>query len=638
MDNTNLDMSVSDYFAKLTNAVTSSPLVRQAAVLCRVEDRLFDPRLLRPLEDGEIVQLEAQRNWARDWSLVTVHQDFRVDAIRNNRFVGKIILGTFSGAERDLGDGVRMTSGIFDSTLGDVVVGDEATVDRVGLLRQTVVASGAAVVNCSTITCEGPTHYGSGTVLPLGVQTGHRQLRSFPELDVELAHRLTVGPWRGKLLHHYDALLDEYLEKIEGEWNLIGTEAIVIDTRRVENCWIGPSSVVRNATLLSSSTLLSHAKEECRISDGTLVHNSIVQWGAKVASSALIDSSVLCDHCRVERQAKVSGSLIGPNAIIGQGEVTSSLIGPFVGFQHQALLIAALWPGGKGNVGHGANIGSNHTGRAPDQEIRCGEGIFFGLGVNIKFPADFTRSPYSILATAVVSPPQKIEFPFSLINTPTDELVGVPRWFNEIFPGWVLMHNAYTVKRSEGKFRQRDNSRGTRVAYDLIYPELIDLMVESRDRLANVTGREYYTNDHIDGLGKNYLTEKSRLAAIDSYDLWIDDYCLRGLKDRLVQCGVVENNLWDETTNDERWGHARGLLLSRRGIRSVRHLLDDLLDGARRIAECVEISRAKDWSRGIRIISDYEEIHGDVSQDSVVRRTWADFRALEGEVGQLFTP
>src|SRR3712207_7220929 len=48
-----------------------------------------------------------------------------------------------------------------------------------------------------------------------------------------------------------------------------------------------------------------------------------------------------------------------------------------------------------------AKAGSNHTSRAPDQEFRPGEGLFLGLGVNIKFPSDFRGSPYSVIACGV---------------------------------------------------------------------------------------------------------------------------------------------------------------------------------------------------------------------------------------------
>lgn len=61
--------------------------------------------------------------------------------------------------------------------------------------------------------------------------------------------------------------------------------------------------------------------------------------------------------------AQVTHSILGPDSGVGSGECHHSLVGPFVGFHHQALLIAAIWPLGRGNVGYGANVGSNHTSR-----------------------------------------------------------------------------------------------------------------------------------------------------------------------------------------------------------------------------------------------------------------------------------
>ena len=109
---------------------------------------------------------------------------------------------------------------------------------------------------------------------------------------------------------------------------------------------------------------------------------------------------MLCEHSHVDRHGKLFDSLLGPNSGVSEGEVsivvsclpqlmctlpmhqvTSCLVGPFVGFHHQALLIACFWPSGKGNIGYGANVGSNHTLKAPDQELWPGEGLFFGLGV-----------------------------------------------------------------------------------------------------------------------------------------------------------------------------------------------------------------------------------------------------------------
>ena len=69
----------------------------------------------------------------------------------------------------------------------------------------------------------------------------------------------------------------------------------------------------------------------------------------------------------------------------------------------------ALWFYGKGNIGYGANVGSNHTGRLPDQECIPGEGVFFGLGCNIKYPCNFAKAPYSLIASGITLLPQVIE-------------------------------------------------------------------------------------------------------------------------------------------------------------------------------------------------------------------------------------
>src|SRR5262249_41384678 len=157
------------------------------------------------------------------------------------------------------------------------------------------------------------------------------------------------------------------------------------------------------------------------------------------------ERSVLTERSGAAKHAKVTASLLGPNTAVAQGEVTASLVGPFVGFHHQALLIAALWPEGKGNVSHGANAGCNPTSRAPDQEFRPGEGLFLGLGANVKFPADFTRSPYTVLACGVMTLPQRLAFPFSLVNTPSASWPDVPPAYNELVPGWMLSDNLYAL-------------------------------------------------------------------------------------------------------------------------------------------------------------------------------------------------
>jgi len=244
---------------------------------------------------------------------------------------------------------------------------------------------------------------------------------------------------------------------------------------------------------------------------------------------AILEDSVLCEHSGAERHGKITTSIIGPNSHVGEGEVTASLVGPFVGFHHQALLIAAYWPEGKGNVGYGANIGSNHTSRLPDQEIRPGEGNFFGLGTNIKFPSDFSQAPYSIIATGATTLPQKVLFPFSLINTPAARLEGMSPAYNEIIPAWVLAKNMFMVKRNENKYIKRNKARRLKFDAEALRPEIVNMMVRARRALTKAGGKEVYTDKDIPGLGKNYLLEGNRKLAIETYTFYIRYYAVKGL-------------------------------------------------------------------------------------------------------------
>jgi NhaA family Na+:H+ antiporter len=59
--------------------------------------------------------------------------------------------------------------------------------------------------------------------------------------------------------------------------------------------------------------------------------------------------------------------------------------------------------------------------------------------VSIKFPSDFSQAPYQVFASGVSALPQKITFPFSLINSPRQLYPGISPAYNEIMPAWLLL-------------------------------------------------------------------------------------------------------------------------------------------------------------------------------------------------------
>ena len=619
----------------LKHLMNSSDLVAAVGELRQHGDFLAPLDGYRKLNIKEVEVLRRQGNDAEDWSHIHVAADFRTEFIRNNRLLGRVHLGRFSSEYRDLGHGVCLHSGVYDSVLKDAHVNDEAMIHRVGWLHRAFVGRCAAVVNCSTVTCGDLTTFGCGTLLPLGVQTGERAILAFAELDVNLAARLVTGPRDVDELAEYHRLLDDYLDRIECPCTVIAEEAVILDARSIEDSFVGRQATVRNASYLSNSTVLSNAEYPSLVGHATTVRNSLLQAGSEIDSGAQLDASVLCKLARVGRLAKVSGSLIGPNSQIGLGEVTASLVGAYTSAHHQSLLIATIWPRGRGNVAHAANVGSNHTSRAPDQELWCGEGVFFGLGVNINFPANLSRSPYSIVAAGVSCMPQRVEFPFSLIRQPTAALEGVPTAWNEIRPGWMLAENAFALKRRELRLAER----GT-VQCELLSKDIVDMMLAAMIRLSAVVERPYYSDQHIAGLGKNYITDKARRVAIEAYERWIDYYLLRGLQRQLTARGLTARcsaarNVLEQRSNDTTWEHQREMLLTQHPRCSIVVLMERLAQHARAIAADVERSKAKDDLLGAKIIDDYAEVHAPANQDRIVRATWDELAELEQDIDTI---
>jgi hypothetical protein len=424
----------------------------------------------------------------------------------------------------------------------------------------------------------------------------------------------------------YEAYVNKMNEAISAPCSIIGENARIAQCSDIINVIIGNGAIIFGATCIENATILSEDLEKTIVSHGAIIKNSCIQWGCHIKNHAIVEKSIHLEYSSAENHAKVISSIIGPNTTIAQGEVNASLVGPFVGFHHQSLLIGTIWPKGKGNVGHGANIGSNHTGKAPDQELMCGEGVFFGLGINVKFPADFSKAPYSIIGTAVNTHPQRVTFPFSLINTPSDIPEGTLSYANEIYPGWVLSDNLYSVMRNEAKFRNRNKAKRWKGPFEVFRPEIVDMMVSARNSLRDCSAKkEVYTQRDFNGLGRNFLRETFRRRGVSSYTYFIEYYVLTQLF-RIVDVvaksaynKLINNELYTRKSDDAMWEHARGLLITEQfDNKSITENLQRYSIMLENICTSVQESKERDDGRGKQIIEDYAVTHKIAAEDGFV--------------------
>lgn len=636
---------MSKELVKLIGAILEeSPFLKSIELLKndQCKSRLFG-NTVRKLRVDEIEQLKRQGNISDDWDDILVIDEFTTAGIFYSTFQGTCRLGKFTGGRVRIDESFSLPDGIYRSTIVDSEIGNGCVIHDTGVVSNCIVNDGAILIKNGSISASDSCTFGNGVEIAVGNETGGREILSYADLTIPVAEAVAKKRSDKVFLNEYKEFIEQYLAKCTASSGYIGKKAVIRNTDTIEDAYIGDGVVVVGAALIKNCTLLATLEERTEISHGAYVKDACVQWGCEVTTMAIVEKSVLCEHSHVERHGKVTSSIVGPNTGVAEGEVTSCLLGPFVGFHHQAMLIAGIWPEGKGNVAYGANIGSNHTSKSPDQEIWCGEGMFFGLGTNIKFPSDFSKSPYSIIATGVDTLPQKLEFPFSLLNKPAVRVPGIPPSYNEIFPGWVLAQNIYSVRRNEGKYKKRNKARRTDFVFAVFRPDVIDILIEARDNLKSARpAKEIYTNEDIPGIGKNYLSEESRRNGIEAYELYIEYYALTQLLNRItaMQAKVpgTLDRIYDEKTDDSEWEHARSVLL-REGYRdrSIRDNLLRLID----ILNCISIStirsKERDDDRGKKIIPDYSDVNTLAGDDSFVKETINETAILTGRIESIIT-
>ena len=589
-----------------------------------------------------ITQLEKNNNRCSDWKKIKICKNFDPKYVMDCIFEGLVVLGSFTG-KAEVRKGIAVDAGLYNSRISNCYIGNNVLISDVKLLANYALKDNAVLLNNGIISCSEGATFGNGIEIPIAIETGGREVLLYADITIDEAARIASSRNNKDLLVEYAKKIDTFLKKVVSGFGIIERGALITNTPKIEASFIGPYAVIDNALMIKNTTILSNKEEKTEISDGAYVKNSIIQWVCEVTSGAIVDSSCLTEHSHVERHGKVTQSILGPNTGIAEGEVTASLVGPFVGFHHQSLLIAAFWPEGKGNVGYGANVGSNHTAKAPDQEIWPGEGAFFGLGVNIKFPSDFSSSPYTIIASGVAALPQKVEFPFSLINSPSSAYPGVSPAYNEIMPGWVLSDNIYTIKRNEGKYAKRNKAKRSHLVFEVFRPDVVDLMLDARKRLSSPKSQKNcYTSKDIRGLGKNYLLEKSRLNAIEAYTFYIKYYALLGLKRELTRLSEAKSlnsesikSLLSSQSKDARWEHERKILIQELKDKDTTECLRLLSQMQEKIAKDVQVSKEKDDLRGQRIIPDYADAHPEAAKDSFVKQIWEETRKMQQEIENL---
>ncbi len=560
----------------------------------------------RPMTVSEIQILEKNGNSCDDWSKVLVEADFNPNRIFRSSFLGDVRLPKFFGTLLLPGD-VSVATGIYDCMVHNCII-ENALIYKVSMLSNVLVRSSAVVQNVGSLVSSGKINYMVGSTINVGNEMGGREVRVFPEITMELIDLQLFHKPEQNVQASFDEMLESYRSELALPFGIVGKGAVVSNTNIIRNSWIGPHARIEGAAKVRNSIIMSSLEESSHVYDSVIIENTNLQMGVTVHTGAEVQSSMLMSRCKVGSKAIVKSSIIAPCCHIEEGEVNSSYMGPMTQMHHHSLLIAALWPEGCGNLGYGANVGSNHTGRMPDQEVMPGQGMFFGLGVNIKFPSNFRESPFTLIASGLTTLPQRLKFPFSLIRPGDPQLVGVAPRLNEIVPGWNYAKNAYALDRNAYKYNIRGKGLVPASFYSIYNSEMARLVFDAYIRLQVDKVKDFYTRNDIDGLGENFMRERVRQEAIKTYAEYMERYVLD------LMISLVEG---DESLSKLSPRELRKLLTDTNKeiarLVTLPETMEELVKRYRQLGrewfENVSHGLDRDNERGRRIFDDYDAAH-----------------------------
>lgn len=353
----------------------------------------------RRLHAAEVAALERACNSSPAWDLLLVPVGVQgLDRVRGCLFDGRVVLRGFT-RDTDIGHGQTLPSGLMNSSFkGCCFLGDDCLIRDTTLVRDVLVGRGVSVIGCGVVMSDGVSSFGNGETVLLGPESGGD--RGVP---------MFLGARYGDLIRAAVDRSDcDFRDELEARSRAVTAQfslptSVLCDGVVLSRCglvrdvFLGPCCVVA-ASDVECCTFDSTAADPILLSGGCSLHTCVLAGANEIGGPCVVRRSFLLDHAAVSIGANVRNCVIGPDSSVSGAECLHSMIGPFTGIHHSSLVISCTWPVGRGNIAYGAKVGANHTGRLNDQEHLSGEGCFFGLGVQIKYPFNTTQAPYSLFA------------------------------------------------------------------------------------------------------------------------------------------------------------------------------------------------------------------------------------------------
>ena len=577
----------------------------------------------RSLTFEEIEILENNSCWAEDWNRVEVAEDgFQAKFFHRVMFYGDIQLGSVQ-KEVEITKGFVKHSGINDTTLRNVTVGNDCLIEKVGnYINNYTIGDDCLISNISVMeTTEGAT-YGEGNLISVLNEVGDGNVIFFHDLNSQFAAFMVKHFNDKDLKNAIRRLIKEEIARTNPERGTIGNKVKIVNTKEITNTIIQDDCEISGASRLSDCTILSSEYASVYIGTGVICENSIISDGSSIVNSVKMQDCFVGEACQISNGFTASQSVFFANSFMSNGEACAAFCGPFCASHHKSsLLIGGMFS--FYNAGSGTNFSNHAYKMGPMHWGILERGTKTASGSYLLMPA--TIGTFSVCFGKLMHHPNTTALPFSYLIAEADKMYLVPG------------RNITTVGlyRDIRKWPKRDmrpqQTQKSIVNFDWLSPYSVGEILQGKKILENL---RQASGDNVSSYNYHeYVINATSLRkGIKYYDIALRIYMGAVLK-RAHKWGFFGKPQTEVGLG--RWDDLSGLLLP---VSEERRLIEDIKSGSletieevvNRFREINENYRIYQWAWTYRMILEYYGINeispeddARIKQDYIeARRAW----------------
>lgn len=431
----------------------------------------------RQLTDAEIQSLKDHSCIADDWMNIEVDPDFKTDYIYYTRFSGKVRLGVFDH-EFTLAGGMKKHSGLYHTTLHNVVVGNHCCIENVkNYIANYEIGDYAFIENVDIILVDGRTCFGNGVEVAVLNETGGREVTIHDRLSAHQAYIMALYRHRPELIERMKAIFEKYAEENASEVGHIGKYVTIVDSGYIKNVKIGDYCKIEGAGRLKNGSLNGNEQAPIHVGYGVVCDDFIISSGSQVEDGTMLTRCFIGQSCHLGHNYSASDSLFFSNCQEENGEACAIFAGPFTVTHHKStLLIAGMFS--FMNAGSGSNQSNHMYKLGPIHQGAMERGAKTTSDSYILWPAKV--GAFSLVMGRHVNNADTSNLPFSYLIEQQNTTYLVPG---------VNLRSVGTIRDAQ-KWPKRDKRKDShmldQINYNLLSPYTIQKMMKGRQILKDL--------------------------------------------------------------------------------------------------------------------------------------------------------